>query len=73
MVNNNAAELFRKYGYKRDADIAFGCNYGYYVKRNEKKKRRRLLKHIQELIIRVIQIMWILMLSCFMRKVCSIY
>ncbi len=41
IVNNNAAELFRKYGYKRDADIAFGCNYGYYVKRNEKEKAKK--------------------------------
>ena len=40
IVNINAAKLFRKYGYDRDADIAFGCNYSYYVKKNNKEKAK---------------------------------
>lgn len=39
-VNTKAAELFREHGYNREADIAFGCNYGYYVERNDRVKAR---------------------------------
>lgn len=46
IINTRAAELFRKHGYNRDADIAFGCNYGYYVKRKDKEKAKKVLKHI---------------------------
>lgn len=35
LVNNKAAELFRKHGYNRDADIAFGGNYEYFLRRNK--------------------------------------
>lgn len=41
IINTRAAELFRKHGYNRDADIAFGCNYGYYVKRKDKEKAKK--------------------------------
>ena len=41
IVNTKAAELFRKYGYDRDADIAFGCNYVYYLKRNNIDKAKK--------------------------------
>lgn len=40
IVNNNAAKLFRKNGYYKSADIALGCNYGYYLKRNELDKAK---------------------------------
>lgn len=41
IVNTRAAELFRKHGYDRDADIAFGCNYVYYLKRNNIDKAKK--------------------------------
>lgn len=41
IVNTKAAELFRKHGYDRDADIAFGCNYVYYLKRNNIDKAKK--------------------------------
>lgn len=41
IINTKAAELFRKHGYNQDADIAFGCNYGYYVKRKNKEKAKK--------------------------------
>lgn len=39
-TNLKAAKLFRKYGYKRNADIAFGCNYIYYLERKEIEKAK---------------------------------
>lgn len=44
IVNTRAAELFRKHGYDRDADIAFGCNYVYYLKRNNIDKAKKAFK-----------------------------
>lgn len=41
IVNTRAAELFRKHGYDRAADIAFGCNYVYYLKRNNIDKAKK--------------------------------
>ena len=41
IVNTRAAELFRKHGYDRDADIAFGCNYVYYLKKNNIDKAKK--------------------------------
>ena len=41
IVNTRAAELFRKHGYDRAADIAFGCNYVYYLKRNNINKAKK--------------------------------
>ena len=40
-INIEAANMFRKYGYIREADIAFGCNYGYYLKLNEIEKAKQ--------------------------------
>lgn len=40
-INIEAVNMFRKYGYIREADIAFGCNYGYYLKLNEIEKAKQ--------------------------------
>lgn len=40
IINNNAAKMFRQHGFKQEADIAFGCNYSYYLKLHKFKKAK---------------------------------
>lgn len=34
-VNLNAAKMFKRYGYKYESAIAFGCNYDYYMQQGD--------------------------------------
>ena len=43
-INLHAAKLFRKYGYEREARIAFGCNYAYYMEKKDYKKAQKAFK-----------------------------
>ena len=40
-INTKASELFHKYGYNRDADIAYGCNYTYFLQKKEFSKAKQ--------------------------------
>lgn len=41
IINNNAAKMFKQHGFKQNADIAFGCNYTYYIKQNNLVKAKQ--------------------------------
>lgn len=69
IVNTRAAELFRKHGYDRDADIAFGCNYVYYLKRNNINKAKKAFEAYNRVNFEGNQNYEDSYAFCFMRKV----
>lgn len=40
-INAKASEAFHKHGYNRDADIAYGCNYTYFLKKKKFTKAKQ--------------------------------
>lgn len=47
IINLKAANLFRKYGYDYDANIAFGCNYIYYIDNKNYPKAKEAFEAYQ--------------------------
>lgn len=44
MINFHAANLFKKYGYNREAAIALGCNFDYYLLHKDYNKAKEVFK-----------------------------
>lgn len=47
IINLKAANLFRKHGYDYDANIAFGCNYIYYINNKNYPKAKEAFEAYQ--------------------------
>lgn len=48
LINNLSSEMFRKHGYQRDADIAMGANFSFYLKKHEVKKAKKAFEHLMK-------------------------
>ena len=47
IINNRAAMLFKKHGFQREANIALGCNFSYYLKKGNLKRAKESFEAYQ--------------------------
>lgn len=47
IINNRAAMLFKKHGFEREANIALGCNFSYYLKKGNLKRAKESFEAYQ--------------------------
>ena len=47
MINNHAAMLFKQHGFQREANIALGCNFSYYLKKGNLKRAKESFEAYQ--------------------------